>query len=303
MADTTLRLPFVAGNTIYTQIRNETNAIWNGTAYVSYVLANWGTYAVSTPDTPTGAGFYVAQFPTSSAAGNYSWIQYLQAGGSPAASDVAIGSGGDYWDGTTFGAVPSVKGSVNNVLQGVTANSIRTGTAQGGTLTTITLDSGASATDNLYQNCGVTLTGGTGAGQSNVIAFQGYNGTTKVATMTVPWVTAPDNTTTFAITTQGAVVMGQLGGASRTVTQDWNGVGSLTIKSSATGQPISGAVLKAYLAAAYAANPSGAQVYQNVVTDASGNWTMSLAPAAYTVTVALPATPSTVSDTFPLTVN
>lgn len=74
---------------------------------------------------------------------------------------------------------------------------VRTGTAQGGTGSTITLDAGASATDNIYRGQWILLTGNTGAGQ--VANISGYVGSTKVATVSFGWITAPDNTTTFAL--------------------------------------------------------------------------------------------------------
>lgn len=78
---------------------------------------------------------------------------------------------------------------------------IRSGTAQAGGSTTITLDAGASATNNLYQNETIWIRSGTGAGQSNIIAS--YVGSTKVATVATAWATNPDNTSVFSIISQG----------------------------------------------------------------------------------------------------
>ncbi len=75
--------------------------------------------------------------------------------------------------------------------------SIRSSTAQAGGASTITLDSSASSVDSFYNTASVLLTGGTGAGQFNVIAS--YVGSTKVATVQTAWATAPDSTTTFAL--------------------------------------------------------------------------------------------------------
>lgn len=87
-------------------------------------------------------------------------------------------------------------------FQEVTTGAAVTGTAQAGAASTITLASGASSTDNIYVGMPIYLTGGTGDGQVNVIS--GYVGSTKVATVAVPWAnlpggTAPDNTTTYSI--------------------------------------------------------------------------------------------------------
>lgn len=74
---------------------------------------------------------------------------------------------------------------------------VRSGTAQAGGASTITLDAGASATDNIYKNETVFISSGTGAGQSATIAS--YVGSTKVATINGTWATNPDATSVFTI--------------------------------------------------------------------------------------------------------
>ncbi|MDK2881432.1 MAG: hypothetical protein PWQ99_1207 [Clostridia bacterium] len=75
------------------------------------------------------------------------------------------------------------------------------GTAQGGTVTTIQLEAGASDVDDSYKGMTVALTGGTGAGQVRKITD--YNGTTHTVTVDRAWDTVPDTTpdttTTYAI--------------------------------------------------------------------------------------------------------
>ena len=78
---------------------------------------------------------------------------------------------------------------------GVTA--VLVGTAQTGASSTITLTSSASATDDRYNNFTITITGGTGAGQSKLITD--YVGSTKVATISGTWTTNPDNTSVYSI--------------------------------------------------------------------------------------------------------
>jgi hypothetical protein len=102
---------------------------------------------------------------------------------------------------STFKLLATDNPSVNSSLQ-VIANvprvTIRSGTAQtGSSSTTIKLDSGASATNNLYNGDLITITGGTGLGQTRTIIS--YNGTTKVASVDKTWNTTPDNTSTFDI--------------------------------------------------------------------------------------------------------
>lgn len=76
-------------------------------------------------------------------------------------------------------------------------STLETGTAQAGGTNTITLNSGASTYTDYYKSMRVTITSGTGSGQSaNVIA---YNGTTKVATVDANWSTQPNNTSVYSI--------------------------------------------------------------------------------------------------------
>lgn len=77
------------------------------------------------------------------------------------------------------------------------ATATRTGTAQAGAAQTITLDAGASGTDDLYKDHVIRITSGTGAGQIRRIAS--YVGATKVATVERAWGTSPDNTSVFRI--------------------------------------------------------------------------------------------------------
>jgi hypothetical protein len=74
----------------------------------------------------------------------------------------------------------------------------RTGTAQAGAANSITLDAGASATNGMYFNMWIRITGGTGVGQVRLISA--YVGSTKIATVSSNWTTNPDATSTFAIT-------------------------------------------------------------------------------------------------------
>lgn len=97
---------------------------------------------------------------------------------------------------------------------------IRSGTAQSGAATTITLDAGASATDNLYQDEVIFIRSGTGAGQCNLIVS--YVGSTKVATVLNTWATNPDNTSVFTIKASGPAEATVSGTVSANVTK-WNG--------------------------------------------------------------------------------
>ena len=71
------------------------------------------------------------------------------------------------------------------------------GTATAGTASSITLDASASADDDFYNNYTVTITSGTGSGQSRKISD--YVGSSKVATVSVNWTTTPDATSVYSI--------------------------------------------------------------------------------------------------------
>jgi len=75
---------------------------------------------------------------------------------------------------------------------------IRRGTAQGGSATTITLDTGASAANNFYVGKIISIVDGLGAGQSRIIT--GYVGASKVATVRDSWSgLGTDSTSVFVI--------------------------------------------------------------------------------------------------------
>jgi len=86
----------------------------------------------------------------------------------------------------------TISGSFGQRLQ-----MVRTGTAQAGGASTITLDAGASATDNFYNTEVIFILSGTGAGQTRKI--NSYVGSTKVASLASAWATNPDNTSVFII--------------------------------------------------------------------------------------------------------
>lgn len=80
-----------------------------------------------------------------------------------------------------------------------------TGTAQGGTASTIVLAAGDAASDNDYDWCEIEITSGTGSGQRRLISL--YASTGKTATISAPWTTTPDNTSVYAIRPHGNLAM------------------------------------------------------------------------------------------------
>ncbi len=79
---------------------------------------------------------------------------------------------------------------------------IRSGTAQGGTSSSITLDASASSVTNFYNDSVVQITAGTGVRQARKITS--YNGTSKVATVNPAWGTTPSSDSVFTIHPHGA---------------------------------------------------------------------------------------------------
>ena len=75
------------------------------------------------------------------------------------------------------------------ILDAAVSPYLTSNAADGGAASTITLNSGSSATDNFYKNRLISIYGGTGQGQSRIITS--YNGTTKVATVNRAWDVVP----------------------------------------------------------------------------------------------------------------
>lgn len=74
---------------------------------------------------------------------------------------------------------------------------VHSGTAQAGAATTITLDTGASASDDIYRGDRIIIVAGTGVGEHDICTA--YNGTTKVATVAETWIITPDATSEFVL--------------------------------------------------------------------------------------------------------
>lgn len=109
----------------------------------------------------------------------------------------------------------------------------RSNTAQTGTANTITLDASASATDDYYNLCRITITGGTGSGQSRRITD--YVGSTKVATVDENWTSTPDATSTFTISSGSHLALTYNGAATYTSGQITLN-GSIPLFGKATGR-------------------------------------------------------------------
>jgi uncharacterized protein (TIGR03437 family) len=97
-----------------------------------------------------------------------------------------------------YGGGESASVYVNDQFCGVFSGALATGTAQSGGANTITLAAGSSSINGFYNQWTISITGGTGVGQARQIS--GYVATTLVATLSSPWGTSPDSTSTYAIT-------------------------------------------------------------------------------------------------------
>lgn len=120
--------------------------------------------------------------------------------------DAAVAGGADYVDVYLKGATNMVQTVARIQLDNRMRDTIRTGTAQAGAAGTITLDSGASATNDFYKGALIYVREGTGAGQVPTICTA-YVGSTKVATVSPNWITTPDNTSKFEVAAQQVSVV------------------------------------------------------------------------------------------------
>jgi hypothetical protein len=105
-------------------------------------------------------------------------------------------------DGTNYGTPTSAASFSTGgfiVVQASFPNpSAISGTAQAGAASTITLDATHNEADDYYIGNEITITGGTGSGQTRVISD--YVNATDVATVSAAWSPNPDNTSTYDIT-------------------------------------------------------------------------------------------------------
>lgn len=213
------------------------------------------------------------------------------------AADAAVEIAAAVWDRLLTGATHNIPASAGRILRTIGLPGsfvIHSGTAQAGATTTITLDTAASTTNNAYLGTLITLTGGTGLGQTRTIV--NYVGATRVATVNRPWVTTPNNTTTFAIYANTASLFSdegtaQAGGATSitlattaSATNDLYANSFVTITSgTGSGQTrtitaYNGTTKVATVDSAWSVAPDSTSVY--AVIPFGGNSSMTIAPTA-----------------------
>lgn len=99
---------------------------------------------------------------------------------------------------------------------GILFNGSSTGTATAGSSNTITLaasnpyNTNWFSTSDLMVGANITITSGTGSGQSKRI--QSYNSSTRVVTVTSNWTTSPDNTSVYSIEGPNEAMMAKVSG-------------------------------------------------------------------------------------------
>lgn len=88
----------VASSTVYAIIRRQSDAyVWNGTTFAAWSNAAIATYDI--PLTDTGGDLYAADWPSGVSAGAYITLFYLQAGASPAITDILLSRKWQTWNG------------------------------------------------------------------------------------------------------------------------------------------------------------------------------------------------------------
>lgn len=198
----------------------------------------------------------------------------------------------------TLGTIsPATPGSVRTDM--VTNSVSNSGTAQAGTINTITLANAASSTNGTYDPSIVRLTGGTGTGQARLIID--YAGATRIATVDRDWRTAPDATTTYDILPATNLLSTNEGlaqaGAASTITLNANAStvdntynGQIVVLRTGTGQDQSriitgyvGSTKVATVDSAWVTNPTSSTGYM-VLQSSRMDATISsrLASASYT---------------------
>ena len=94
-----LLIHYPTGVTLYALLHDATGQVWNGAAFAAPGSASWTDYDIAMAEVATATGLYRGTMPAA-AAGVYTFVVRKQAGGSPAVTDIAVGSGRIEWSGT-----------------------------------------------------------------------------------------------------------------------------------------------------------------------------------------------------------
>lgn len=98
-----IRATYDSGESLYVLIFDAAGQVWDavGSNWENYAAAQQDNYDIPLSEIATNSGQYRGTFPAAIAAGVYSVVLFLQAGGSPAGTDERIGGTGImHWDGS-----------------------------------------------------------------------------------------------------------------------------------------------------------------------------------------------------------
>jgi hypothetical protein len=102
-----LQADYTPGVTVYFLVRDVVARIFNTVTpgFEPYQTANLADYTIAAIQQGTGSGYYVASMPNGLPPGLYNVLAKVQAGGSPAESDLSVGGDTLFWNGDTPGVV------------------------------------------------------------------------------------------------------------------------------------------------------------------------------------------------------
>lgn len=194
--------PTIMGRTLDVSTTGEAGLDWSNIGAPTTTVNLSGTTVKTATDVETDTADIQSRLPAALVSGRIdSSVGAIAANAitaAAAAADFGAEIADAVWDEALSGHVTA--GTAGQALYGA-----RSGTAQAGAATTITLDASASATNDIYNYQLIVITGGTGAGQARIITD--YDGTTKVATVNT-WQTNPASDSVFLV-----IPFGQIPGA------------------------------------------------------------------------------------------
>lgn len=98
-----IQADYLSGKVVYFLLRNATGSVWNGSAFVAYATVDYTNYDIAATEQGTASGYYTADMP-SVVAGVYYVVAKERIGGSPAESDITVGTGTIQWSGSAVTA-------------------------------------------------------------------------------------------------------------------------------------------------------------------------------------------------------
>lgn len=103
------------GRTCYVHILDSVGRRWNGSSFETFAVGNYASYDVSVAE-DGATGIYRADMPSGVTAGSLDVVLFIQAGGSPANGDRAVGAQSISWSGSSTSPVTVPLGSLTGSL-------------------------------------------------------------------------------------------------------------------------------------------------------------------------------------------